>query len=90
MKVVPVPKIARGSIASAWYVQLSANPASRATTAMLARYSATTRAPRNFNRTVMLPRLVAGPASRNTSAAPGLRPFSTRVAITGVAADAQV
>ena len=38
----------------------------------------------------MVPMFVAGPDSRNTSAAPGLRPLSTRAAAIGVEAEAQV
>ena len=46
------------------------------------------RAPRNRTSMTMLPMLVAGPASRNTSAAPGLSPFITSAAATGVASEA--
>ncbi len=44
--------------------------------------SPTMRAPRNLVSTTMLPMLVAGPASRNTSAAPGFSPFMTSAAAT--------
>ena len=51
---------------------------------------ATTRAPRKRVSTTMLLMLVAGPASRYTSAAPGFNPFMTRAAATGVEAEAHV
>ena len=56
---------------------------------MLKRYATSARFPSRLRTTRIVATFVAGPASRNTSAAPGSRPFAIIAAAMGVDAVAQ-
>ena len=57
---------------------------------MEVRYAAKVRLPKAFPTTSMLAILVAGPAIKSTSAAPGVMPFSTKASARGMEPVAQV
>lgn len=66
------------------YTKSTKKPMAREHTAIMDRYMTSVRVLKMFLTMLMVAALVAGPASKNTSAAPGFRPLSIKAAAMGV------